>query len=89
MHTKKEEMGMTGNVHEDYVYYVSLRKGEIKMKYKIGDKVRLFNSEKEVEIVDIEDGVLADMYGTIISAYKINESNKLFVDIYDGTISEI
>ena len=77
------------DINAHYVYYVSLRKGEIKMKYKIGDKVRLFNSEKEVEIVDIEDGVLADMYGTIISAYKINESNKLFVDIYDGTISEI
>ena len=59
------------------------------MEYKIGDKVRLFNSEKEVEIVDIEHGVLVDMYGTIINAYKINESNKLFVDIYDGTISEI
>ena len=59
------------------------------MKYKIGDKVRLFGTEEEVEIADIEEGVVADMYGLVIDAYKIKNSSRLYVDIFDGTISEI
>lgn len=59
------------------------------MKYKIGERARLFGTDEEVEITDIEEGVVADMYGTVISAYKINNSDRLYVDIYDGTISEI
>lgn len=59
------------------------------MKHRVGDKVRIFGTETEAEITGIEEGVQADIYGTMISAYRIKGTYKLYVDIYDGTISEI
>lgn len=59
------------------------------MKYKIGNKVKVFGTDKEVEVVGIEEGVQADVYGTMIDAYKVKGTHRLYVDIYDGTISEI
>lgn len=59
------------------------------MEHKVGDYVRLFGSDDHVEITAIEQGVIADIYGTIIDAYKVDYGSKLYVDIFDGTISEI
>lgn len=64
-------------------------KKEIAMKHKVGDKVRIFGTDKKVKIIGIEEGVQADIYGTMISAYKIQGTYKLYVDIFDGTVSAI
>ena len=57
------------------------------MKYKVGDKVKLFQSNKTVKIKNIAC-YQVDMYGTEVELHEIEGEYGLYVDIYDGTVAK-
>ncbi|HZK00743.1 MAG TPA: hypothetical protein VFC79_12075 [Tissierellaceae bacterium] len=59
------------------------------MNYTVGDIVRVFGTNRHVEIIGIEEGVQVNIYGSMIDTYKVKGTNKLYVDMFDFTISEI
>lgn len=61
----------------------------IEMNHKIGDTIELFQTKETRKVRKIVEGVQADIYGTMISAYELEGESKLFVDIYDGTVASI
>ena len=57
------------------------------MKYKEGNKVRVFQSNKTVTIKNIAC-YQVDMYGTEVEMYEVEGEYGLYVDIYDGTVAK-
>jgi len=68
---------------------IILSREEIAMKYKVGDIVELFQTKEKRRVNKIVEGVQADIYGNMISAYILEGESRLFVDIYDGTVGSI
>ena len=56
------------------------------MNYRVGDKAKLFKSDKTVTIKKIV-GAQVDIYGTEADVYEVEEDYGIYVDIYDGTVA--
>ena len=56
------------------------------MKYKVGDEVQIFQTNKKRRVKDIL-AYQADIWGTEAEMYELENEIGIYVDIYDGTVA--